>query len=57
MEYHFEKFETPKNRPLSTVMPFMLNVIEASHRIDKREPNMPEISVIKRFVNEKRKYL
>ena len=40
-----------------TVMPFMNNVIKASHRIDYREPNMSEIAVIKRFVNEEQKYL
>ena len=38
-------------------MLFMINKFEASHRIDYREPNMPEISVIKRFVNEEQKYL
>ena len=38
-------------------MPFMNNVIKASHRIDYIEPNMAEISVIKRFVNEEQKYL
>ena len=35
----------------------MNNVIKASHRIDKREPNMPEITVIKRFVNKEEKCL
>ena len=53
-------YQLPKSVPawiFGTVMPFMNNVIKASHRIDKREPSMPEISVIKRFVNEKQKYL
>ena len=58
-------YQLPKSVPawiFSTVMPVILNVIEASHQIDYRGPNIPEIFVIKsfiekRFVNKENKYL